>query len=226
MKLYGLEGKKVFLTGASGGIGTAIRERYEQAGCVVIAPKHDELELTSENSIRKNAENNSDVDIFVHCAGLNILAGIEEINTEILHSVFDVNVHSAITLLQSFVKHMKEKRWGRIVFVSSLYGIISRERRIAYSTSKTALSGLAKTLTLELAQDNILSNCVAPGYVMTEMTRKNLSEKEIQDIEDRIPTRRFQFPYEIADLVVFLCSDLNRSISGQFIAVDGGFTCH
>lgn len=225
MEIYGIKGKKVFLTGASGGIGSTIQKRFEQAGCTVIGPDLDELELTSERSIHEVAERYADTDIFVHCAGLNTLAGIEEVTPEILHSVFEVNLHSAIHLLQTFVKHMKKENWGRIVFVSSLYGIVSRERRIAYSTSKTALSGLARTLTLELAKDNILSNCVAPGYVMTEMTKKNLSGKEIKDIEEKLPTHRFQSPQEIADLIVFLCSNLNQSISGQIIAVDGGFTC-
>ena len=120
---------------------------------------------------------------------------------------------------------MKNQKWGRIVFISSLYGIVSRERRIAYSSSKNALNGLCKSLAIELGEDNILVNCVAPGYVMTDMTRKNLSEEEINAITNNIPTRRFQTTEDIANITAFLCSDLNQSITGQLIAVDGGFTC-
>ena len=96
---------------------------------------------------------------------------------------------------------------------------------MAYSMSKNALTGLAKTLSLELGQYNILTNCVAPGYVMTDMTRKNLSMQEIEQIRESIPTKRFQSGQDIANIVMFLCSEMNQSITGQLIAVDGGFTC-
>ena len=80
-------------------------------------------------------------------------------------------------------------------------------------------------MALELAQDKILVNEVAPGYVMTDMTRQNLSEREIKEIEGQIPTGRFQSEEDIANMVAFLSSELNNSITGQLIAVDGGFLC-
>ena len=120
---------------------------------------------------------------------------------------------------------MKEKEFGRIVFISSLYGSVSRERRIAYSSSKHALNGLTKTMALELAPYQITVNCVAPGYVMTEMTRKNLSDEDIKEITKMIPTGKFQEPEEVANTTLFLCSEENKSITGQYIAVDGGFLC-
>lgn len=120
---------------------------------------------------------------------------------------------------------MQANQWGRVVFISSLYGIVLRERRIAYSSSKNALTGLCKSMAIELGADNILVNCVAPGYVMTDMTRKNLSDEEIKSIEQQMPTKRFQTTEDIANVTAFLCSNLNQSITGQLIAVDGGFTC-
>ena len=80
-------------------------------------------------------------------------------------------------------------------------------------------------MTLELAPYNVLTNCVAPGYVLTDMTKQNLTAQEIKDIESKIPTGRFQSEQDIANLALFLCSDLNQSITGQLIAVDGGFIC-
>ena len=142
-----------------------------------------------------------------------------------LSRVYDVNLFAPIHLLKAFCQNMQENKWGRIVFISSLYGIVSRERRIAYSSSKNALTGLCKSLAIELGENNILVNCVAPGYVMTDMTRKNLSETEIKNIESQMPTHRFQTTEDIANLTAFLCSDLNQSITGQLIAVDGGFIC-
>ena len=98
-------------------------------------------------------------------------------------------------------------------------------RQDIYSSSKNALNGLTKTLALELAKDNILVNEIAPGYVMTEMTKKNLSSKDIEMIENRIPTGRLQTKEDIAFLTGFLCSEQNQSITGQLIAVDGGYLC-
>ena len=120
---------------------------------------------------------------------------------------------------------MKEQRWGRILLISSLYALISKEQRIPYSMSKNALTGLAKTLSLELAPMSVLTNCIAPGYVMTEMTKKNLKKEDIDEIVSNTPTGRLQTEKEIADLALFLCSGLNQSITGQLIAVDGGYTC-
>lgn len=219
--------KTVFLTGASRGIGKRIRELLEETGAKVIAPDRKELNLASEDSIASYLHKNTDqnIDIFIHCAGVNQLAGIDKINRTIMQNVFQVNLFSAVQILQQYIDHMRKEHWGRVVFVSSLYSIISKEERIAYSASKNALTGLMKTLALELGKDNVLVNAVAPGYVMTDMTKKNLSEAEIHSIESQIPLGRFQTEDDIANLIAFLCSELNQSITGQLIAVDGGFTC-
>lgn len=221
------EGKNVFLTGSSKGIGKEIKDCYLENGANVISPLREELDLSDNNSVKNYIEKNKDldIDIFVHCAGLNILSGIETIDRTIIDNVYNVNVFSSMELVKAFVPKMKEKQNGKIVFISSLYSVVSRENRIAYSSSKSALLGLTRTLALELAPYNILVNSVAPGYVFTEMTQKNLSEKEIEDIKSSIPTGRFQNVREIADAVCFLTSDNNLSITGQQLIVDGGFVC-
>ena len=220
------ENQCVFLTGGSRGIGKEIRNNFVQKGAKVIAPSRSELELSEPQSVIHYIENNPDlkIDCFVHCAAINELAGIEEISSEVLERGYQVNVMSAVKLIQAFVPYMKEKG-GKIVFITSLYSLVSREERIAYSASKSALLGVMRTLALELAPYNILVNAVAPGYVLTHMTEKNLSVSERKKIEEMIPTGRFQDEKEIADVVSFLCSEENRSITGQQIVVDGGFLC-
>lgn len=218
--------KKVFITGASRGIGLEIKRYFESGGASVIAPARSELDLSDIASVDEYLNSNhSDFDIFVHCAGINTLSGIEDVSDEIMLEAFNVNLLSAVKIIKSNITKMKEKRFGRIVFISSLYSAVSKEKRIAYSTTKTALMGLTRTLALELAPYDILVNCVAPGYVMTDMTKINLSEEEIENIKKNIPTGRFQETTEIADAVGFLCSDSNKSITGQSLFVDGGFLC-
>ncbi len=219
--------KTVFLTGASRGIGRQIKELFEADGAKVTAPARDELDLSSPDNISRYLQERPDIraDIFIHCAGINQLAGIESVSQEILESVFQVNFFSAVQLAGHFSGAMKQNGWGRMVFISSLYSLVSKERRIAYSSSKNALTGLTKTLALELGQYHILVNAVAPGYVMTDMTRRNLSDEQIKELESQIPTGRLQTADDIAALTAFLCSEFNQSINGQLIAVDGGLTC-
>lgn len=220
-------GRTLFLTGGSGGIGREIAGLFAENGARVIAPGHEELDLSDSGSICRYCEAHAEIspDILIHCAGVNDLAGVNEITPEILERAFRVNCHAPALLMNALCGGMRERRWGRIVFVSSLYAIVSRERRIAYSASKHALSGLMKAAALELAPEHILVNSVAPGYVATEMTRKNLTGQELAAITANIPTGRLQEAREIAEMTAFLCSDYNRSITGQLIAVDGGFTC-
>jgi len=221
------EGRTLFLTGGSGGIGREIAAVFAEGGARVIAPGHEELDLSDSGSICRYCEAHTEIspDILIHCAGINELAGVGEITQEILERTFQVNCHAPALLINRLCGGMRRRRWGRIVFVSSLYAIVSRERRIAYSASKHALSGLMKAAALELAPEQVLVNAVAPGYVATEMTRKNLTGQELAAVTANIPTGRLQEAREIADMIAFLCSECNRSITGQLIAVDGGFTC-
>ena len=119
---------------------------------------------------------------------------------------------------------MKVKQFGRIINIGSIFGHVSKEYRFAYSTSKFALYGLTKSFAVELAKDNVLVNCIAPGFVDTDLTKEVLGSKGTADIVKRIPMGRLAQPEEIAGLARFLCSAENTYLTGQQIIIDGGFT--
>ena len=119
---------------------------------------------------------------------------------------------------------MQKNKWGRIVNISSAYSFLAREGRSAYSSSKAGLDALTRSLAVEYSSDNILVNSVAPGFVDTELTRKNNSKSEIEKICSSIPMRRLASSDEIAKIVFFLSSEENTYITGQTIVADGGFS--
>ena len=127
-------------------------------------------------------------------------------------------------ICRAAVSHMKATGWGRIVNISSVWSKISKEHRAPYSASKFALDGLTLALAIEYAKHNILANCVAPGFVDTDMTRGILGEEGINKLMQVVPIGRLARPEEIAKFVVWLASESNTYITGQNIAVDGGFT--
>jgi NAD(P)-dependent dehydrogenase (short-subunit alcohol dehydrogenase family) len=119
---------------------------------------------------------------------------------------------------------MRSRGWGRIVNLSSILGKVSKEFRAAYSTSKFGLDGMTAALAAEVAADGILANCVAPGFIDTDLTRSILGEQGIAELVSRIPIKRLGTPEEIAAFVVWLAGPENTYLSGQNIAIDGGFT--
>ncbi len=219
--------KNVLITGASKGIGKTIKEMFEERGACVCAPSRAELELSDPKSVDAYLNSNADkkIDVIILCAGVNRKTPIEKITDEIMNETFQVNLFSSIRIIQQYIDRMKDEKKGKILFISSLYAIVSKEDRIPYSCSKNAITGLVKTLALECAPYGICVNAVAPGYVLTEMTQRNLSKGEIEEIKELIPMKRLQEKEEIAELVLFLSSDRNKSITGQVIPVDGGFLC-
>ena len=119
---------------------------------------------------------------------------------------------------------MRKKGWGRIVNVTSIFGVISKELRGAYSASKFGLDGLTAALAAEAAADGVLANCVAPGFIDTDLTRRVLGPRGMAEMAKRIPARRLGKPAEIAALVAWLAGPENTYLSGQQVVIDGGFS--
>ena len=214
------------VTGGSKGIGKAVCEKLEALGYVVAAPAHCELDLSSSESVKAFLElhKNDVYDVIINNAGINDINDIEMVTDEEIERAMQINLVSPLKILRKFVPAMKEKRYGRIVNIGSIWGIVSKRGRVVYSMTKHGIHGITKTLAVELAEYNILVNTICPGYTLTELTYKNNSEEQIRNIEKDIPIQRMARPDEIADAIIYFAQYRNTYITGQLIAVDGGFT--
>ena len=214
------------MTGGSRGIGRAICERLESDGVRVIAPSRDELDLSELDSVRSFCKGHlkGQVDILVNNAGENIIQPILEIDYENWSRIQTINLGAVLILKQAFAPQMIERRWGRILNVASLFSFLSRDGRGAYTASKSGLTGLTRTAAIEWAAHGVLVNALSPGFVNTELTKRNNSPERIVQIAQSIPAQRLCEPGEIAEVATFLVSEKNTYLTGQNIVVDGGFS--
>lgn len=212
-----------WVTGGSRGIGGAIVEKFEASGYQVKPLSTSDFDLRDRNSVLHFlAQNHNWPDLLVLNAGINNPCRFELQSRESFDEILDVNFHANLELLRTIIPHMQEKGFGRIVVVSSLFAVRAKNGRSAYSGSKAALEAVVRHIALENAKFGILANMISPGFVDTELTRKNNNEKEIEIITNRIPLGRLASPSEIANVVAFLVSSDNTYITGQTINVDGG----
>jgi 3-oxoacyl-[acyl-carrier protein] reductase len=216
--------RKVLVTGGTGGIGQSIVDRLAgDQGYAVHAPARADLNLESQKSIEAYFARVSDYDIVINNAGVNVPECIEDIIDEHIQTSLKINLVAPLLIIQKCVPYMKRQRFGRIVNVSSIWGIRSKEKRTLYSATKFALNGVTKSLCRELGPYNILVNSICPGYVNTALTQRNVTPEEQEIIKKEIPLKRFAEPQEIAESIAFLVSERNSYITGQTLIVDGGF---
>ena len=218
--------RTALVTGAARGIGAAIADALRAQGVRVLDAGRTVLDLSDAASIQAwLADHGGGVDILVNNAGINVLNEIEAITPDDWAAMVQVNLTAPMLLLQGISPGMKARGWGRVVNVSSIFGVVTKERRGAYSAVKSGLNGLTRTAAVELAPFGILVNSVCPGYVATDLTRQNNSPADIEKIEATIPAGRLAEPTEIARFVAWLCGEDNTYLTGQTLLVDGGFTC-
>jgi len=232
-------GRKVLVTGASRGIGRAIAMAFRSEGAWVIgtrtalvADDHEvcqewiAADFTQREQIDACAGRVRQIepDILVNNAGINKIAPFAEIAAADFQAIQQVNVLAPFLLCQAVLPGMIRRRWGRIVNISSIWGKISKKHRASYSASKFALDGMTLALAAEHASDGILANCVAPGFIDTELTQRVLGVAGIEALVSQVPAARLGRATEVAQLVLWLASDENSYLAGQNLSLDGGFT--
>ena len=228
--------KKLFITGGTGSIGASICNYFNDNGCEDIIStttnlnkikpeqnyiKFKELDLDKIEYTNLEEQFDFDTDFLVLNAGLNKDNIFLRMSLDAWKSVLNVNLNSSFYLLKHFVKKMVKKRFGRIVFISSVVAHTGNPGQVNYTASKAAISGIVKSLALELSTRNITVNSVAPGFIQSNMTDK-LNDDQKNAILDRIPMKKLGESTDIAKAVGFLCSENANYITGQTLHVNGG----
>lgn len=214
------------VTGASRGIGAAIAQKMRNEDIYVLTPNRQQLDLSSNESIDAFLSSlDVPIDILINNAGINTISRTIEVTDQNIENTLQLNLVAPLRLSRGIIPQMIQRRFGRIVNVSSIWSVVSKPGRVTYAASKAGLNSLTQTLALELAPYNILVNAVAPGYTNTELTKMNNTADQIEEIKKLIPLGRLAEPEDIAEVVYFLCSQANRYITGQVILADGGFSC-
>ena len=241
--MTGLDGKVAMVTGSTRGIGRAIAEALAKAGAKVAVIGRDQAKAEQaaseigrgakgfacdvtdqakvEAAIGAIEKELGQIDILVNNAGVtkdNVFLRLADADFD---TVFEANLKGAFRTIRAASRGMMKKRWGRIINISSVVGLIGNKGQANYAASKAGLIGLTKSMARELASRAITVNAVAPGFIETDMTNA-LTPEQREALAKQIPMERLGKPEDVAAAVLFLASDGGAYITGQTLVVDGG----
>ena len=244
-----LKNKTAIITGSNRGIGKSMLNIFSEHGANIIAcvRKADKDFINEISRLQKKYDNQisyknlnfeneqecletgkqislefSEIDILINNAGAIQTSLFQMTPIKKFKEIFQINYFSQIVFTQQIIKKMIKNKKGSIIYISSTSGIDSNEGRGAYSDTKAAIISKSKTLSKELGRYNIRVNCIAPGLTNTRMMTENTSEDNIKKVIENLSLKRFAETNEIANVALFLSSDLSTYLTGQTIRVDGG----
>ena len=241
--MFDVSGRKVMLTGGTGGLGKAIAKRLVDRGAIVTisGTKKTVLdEISSElsqnafflvNDLSESGavetllsfayEKMGEVDILINNAGITRDGLMVRMGDDDWLDVIAINLTAGFKLARGCLKSMMKNRWGRIINISSVVGFTGNPGQANYAASKAGIIGMTKSLAAEVASRNITVNCIAPGYIKTAMT-ESLTEKQTSELLKLVPSGRMGAPEDIAASVLYLSSEEASYLTGQTIHINGG----
>lgn len=228
----------ILVTGASKGIGNAIAKELEMSGNLYVTGRNEEAlrecickdycvcDLANDIEILAEFIEKNKIDILINNAGEYIYGALETMSTNDIQRIYQTNLISPAYLISKAIPAMKNNKWGRIINIGSISGVMGEAYASLYSSSKAGLIGLTKALALELAEYNITVNTINPGWVETELGMNSIDESEFSkdEIIECIPQKRFVKPEEVAKLCKYLISEDAKGITGQSINLCAGLS--
>lgn len=248
--MFDLTGKVAIVTGATKGLGYSIAMSMAESGANIVVVSRNEVDCIRvaeeiknkgrralayscdvtkktmiDDLVTKTVNEFGNVDILVNNAGIAVTKAAVDLTEEDWNKVLDTNLKGVFLVAQSVGKRMIEQRYGRIINIASIFGLVGDKNILPYLCSKGGVVQLTRGLALEWAKYNVLVNAIAPGYVMTPINEKELSQEKVQNyLLGKTPLRRFGTSDEIASAAVFLASDEASYLTGSILSADGGWT--
>tara|TARA_Y100000768_G_C23928801_1_gene658949 strand:- start:68 stop:790 length:723 start_codon:yes stop_codon:yes gene_type:complete len=236
-----MDKKTVFITGVSRGIGFEIAKCFINDGYFVVGTSRSEfaiqdqlnsknclhfsMDVTDRNQLAFCLDELQKLDkipnVLINNAGITKDQLFLIMKDEDWDDVINSNLTSVFNMTKLFIKSMIKDRFGRVINISSVAGLMGNPGQVNYSASKAGLGGFTRALAKEVAARNITVNCIAPGFIETDMT-DHFKDEKLKNILNQIPANKMGKPHEIADLALFLASSKGSYITGQTISVDGG----
>jgi NAD(P)-dependent dehydrogenase (short-subunit alcohol dehydrogenase family) len=229
---FSVAGKVVLISGGAGGIGMAFARAFRGSGATAVIAdvrppaegadfRFEPLDVRDDAAVRDLAGRMERLDVLIHCAGR--LIRHEEHQPEVFADIVDIHLTGNLRLATAFRPHLAKTR-GCLINIASMYSYFGAPMIPAYAAAKTAIVGLTKSLALAYAEDGIRVNAIAPGWIRTEISRRGREEPAFNErVMQRLPTKRWSEPEELAGTAVFLASPAAALINGVTIPVDGGY---